>query len=286
MPAVSLHPGDCLDVLRMLPTASVDAVVTDPPYPEIDREYGRWTEAEWHELMRGVVTECRRILKPRGSAMFVLQPNSEHVGRMRPWLWEFMAWTSREWNQVQDLWWWNINAPTTVHCHRNYGLSRPSIKACVWLGDSDCYRNQNNVLWSESQVSIEKRMSSRCSNNIEYRSSGLSYRNNRAYRVAEERKGVTSFNLLPIPSGGPRNPSFGHPAATPPDICNWWIRYISPPDGVVCDPFMGSGTTGIESVKLGMSFIGIERHLPYFNIARRRIAEAEAATPLFNGQLT
>lgn len=54
-PTIQLMHGDCLSLLPSIPSASVDAVISDPPYPEIDRDYGRWTEAEWHELMRGVV---------------------------------------------------------------------------------------------------------------------------------------------------------------------------------------------------------------------------------------
>jgi hypothetical protein len=101
---VTLVEGEALDLLRALPSASIDSVVTDPPYPCIDREYGRWTEAEWFALMDPVVEECRRVLKPTGSAVFVLQPNSERVGRMRTWLWEFMAKWGREWGMVQDAW--------------------------------------------------------------------------------------------------------------------------------------------------------------------------------------
>jgi hypothetical protein len=40
--------------------------------------------------MKEVATECRRVLKPKGSAVFILQPNYEAVGRMRLWLWEFV----------------------------------------------------------------------------------------------------------------------------------------------------------------------------------------------------
>jgi len=97
--------GDCLDILPTIPDASVDAVITDPPYPHIKRDYGTWTTKEWWEMVvEGVVPEVRRILKPTGSAVFILQPNSEKVGKMRGWLWEFMAWVCREWNMVQDAW--------------------------------------------------------------------------------------------------------------------------------------------------------------------------------------
>ncbi len=47
--------GDCREALKSLPSASVDAVITDPIYPEVDREYGRISEAAWHDLMRTVV---------------------------------------------------------------------------------------------------------------------------------------------------------------------------------------------------------------------------------------
>ena len=80
---------DCMDPevgLPSLPAGCVDAVITDPPYAEVARDYGRWTEDEWAAMMHAVVGEVRRVLKPTGSAMFVLQPNSEKVGKMRPWL--------------------------------------------------------------------------------------------------------------------------------------------------------------------------------------------------------
>jgi DNA modification methylase len=71
--------------MKKLAAKSIDAIITDPIYPEIDREYGRLTERQWHALMREVVAECRRVLKPKGSAVFILQPNAEKIGQMRLW---------------------------------------------------------------------------------------------------------------------------------------------------------------------------------------------------------
>lgn len=51
--------------------------------------------------------------------------------------------------------------------------------------------------------------------------------------------------------------------------------------GVVLDPFMGSGTTGVACVKLGRKFVGIELHEPYFDIACDRIAKAYAQPDMF-----
>lgn len=53
------------------------------------------------------------------------------------------------------------------------------------------------------------------------------------------------------------------------------------PDGAVCDPFMGSGTTGVASVKLGRKFIGIEIEPRYFDIACRRIEAAYREPSMF-----
>jgi hypothetical protein len=275
MSDVKLLHGDCLRLMADIPAGSVDCIVADPPYPCIDRPYGRMTEEEWHLMMRGVVEHSRRILKPSGSAVFILQPNSERVGRMRPWLWEFMAWTAREWNMVQDAWWWRFDTMPTAGAPED-GMLRQSLKACVWLGEPDCYRDQGAVLWEESDYNKAARLAGRCDKG----STPSKWRPNTTPRAIDQarvrasagvRGGVTPFNVLPFSTGRQRD---GHPAATPEPLCAWWIRYICPPGGVVCDPFMGSGTTGRAAVLLGRSFLGMERDAGYFAMARECIAEA------------
>ena len=120
--ATLLIHGDCRRELKKLRSGSIDAVITDPIYPEVRREYGRLTESQWHDLMHSVVGECRRVLKPNGSAVIILQPNYEKVGTMRLWLWDFVAWAGREWNLVQDCWWWAIDALPLAGVQRKYGL--------------------------------------------------------------------------------------------------------------------------------------------------------------------
>ncbi len=280
-PTVSLHLGDCREVLKGIPDESIDAVICDPPYPEIDRAYGRMTEPDWHEMMRSVVGETRRILKSKGSAVFVLQPNSERVGQMRPWLWEFMAWTAREWNQVQDVWWWNVTTLPEVHAIQGK-LMRPSLKACVWLGHPNCIRFQEDVLWEESLRNAQKRKTQRWQGRAESPSGhGVSVG---CFNAAEKRGGVTPFNVLPIPNSNSTNSagSHGHGAGTPYQLCDWWVRYITPLGGVVCDPFMGSGTVGLAALNRGRSFVGVEKMPEYHAIAERRIQAELQKTPLFD----
>ena len=60
---------------------------------------------------------------------------------------------------------------------------------------------------------------------------------------------------------------------------------MSDEGGLVLDPFMGSGTTGVACERLGRKFIGIEKEPRYFDIACRRIEEACKSQPLFAGQI-
>jgi site-specific DNA-methyltransferase (adenine-specific) len=67
-----------------------------------------------------------------------------------------------------------------------------------------------------------------------------------------------------------------HPTVKPTDLMRYLCRLVTPPGGVVLDPFMGSGSTGKAAMLEGFGFIGIEREADYVKIARARI---NAATP-------
>jgi site-specific DNA-methyltransferase (adenine-specific) len=63
-----------------------------------------------------------------------------------------------------------------------------------------------------------------------------------------------------------------HPTVKPIELMRWLCRLITPPGGLVLDPFAGSGTTGVAARMEGFDFIGIERDKTYAEIARARIA--------------
>jgi len=65
-----------------------------------------------------------------------------------------------------------------------------------------------------------------------------------------------------------------HPTVKPTDLMRYLCRLVTPPGGVVLDPFMGSGSTGKAAVLEGFRFIGIEREAEYVEIARTRIHAA------------
>ena len=70
-----------------------------------------------------------------------------------------------------------------------------------------------------------------------------------------------------------------HPTVKPIDLMRYLCRLITPPQGVVLDPFMGSGSTGIGAGLEGFDFVGIEREQEYFEIAKARI-EHWVSSPL------
>ncbi len=74
-----------------------------------------------------------------------------------------------------------------------------------------------------------------------------------------------------------------HPTVKPVELMRWLIRLVTPPGGLVLDPFTGSGTTGVAAHLEGVEFLGIEREAEYAEIARARIewwrANTDAGAP-------
>lgn len=71
-----------------------------------------------------------------------------------------------------------------------------------------------------------------------------------------------------------RGDTNNHPTVKPTDLMRYLCRLVTPPGGIVLDPFTGSGSTGRGAVLEGFQFIGIEREAEYVAIAWTRIAES------------
>lgn len=80
---------------------------------------------------------------------------------------------------------------------------------------------------------------------------------------------------------GETNPErVGHPTQKPLRLMKWCLGFLAEAQSIL-DPFMGSGTTGVAAVQMGRNFIGIEREPKYFDIACRRIEDAQRQGDLF-----
>ena len=92
------------------------------------------------------------------------------------------------------------------------------------------------------------------------------------YPVRNKRD-VWSINVKPCKEA--------HFATYPPELVSTCILAGCPESGIVLDPFMGSGTTGIVANKLGRHFVGIELNPEYVEMAERRIGLEEQQLKLF-----
>ena len=72
-----------------------------------------------------------------------------------------------------------------------------------------------------------------------------------------------------------------HPCPKPIAFMVWAVDVATLPNHTALDPFMGSGTTGVAAVQMGRKFIGIEREPKYFDIACRRIEDAQRQGDMF-----
>jgi site-specific DNA-methyltransferase (adenine-specific)/modification methylase len=72
-----------------------------------------------------------------------------------------------------------------------------------------------------------------------------------------------------------------HPTQKPEGLMKWCINHLPHDAQIILDPFMGSGTTGVAAVQMGRKFIGIEREEKYFDIACKRIEDAQRQGDMF-----
>lgn len=94
--------------------------------------------------------------------------------------------------------------------------------------------------------------------------------------IATESGGASRFFYCAKASKSERNRGLenstnGHPTVKPIKLMEYLIKLITPPNGVVLDPFMGSGSTGVAAKNLGFDFVGMELDQEYFEIAEKRI---------------
>lgn len=72
-----------------------------------------------------------------------------------------------------------------------------------------------------------------------------------------------------------------HPTVKPPELMQWLVRMVTPPGGLVLDPFAGTGTTGAACQREGFSAVLIEQSAAYVADIRRRLLAIDAEAPLF-----
>jgi DNA modification methylase len=103
---------------------------------------------------------------------------------------------------------------------------------------------------------------------------GFNRRDSRIAMNGGDSGSVSRFFYCAKASKSDRGADNVHPTVKPTDLMRYLCRLVTPPGGVVLDPFMGSGSTGKAACLEGFNFIGIERESQYFDIACKRIEQA------------
>jgi len=104
-------------------------------------------------------------------------------------------------------------------------------------------------------------------------------------KFPNENGSTSRFFYCAKTSQSDRNDGNNHPTVKPTELMSYLCRLITPPNGIVLDPFMGSGSTGKGAILEGFDFIGMELDPEYVEIAKSRITRAQAEYQEIKAQL-
>ena len=259
--------GDSLTELKKFPTECIDTVICSPPYYAL-RDYhvqGQLglepTYQEYISKLISVFDEVKRVLKKEGSLWIVLADcyNKNKSLNCIPERFA-VAMTDNGWCLRNRIVWQKPNAVPS------------SIKDRFTIDYENVYFFTKSRRGYYFETQYEPGLSG-----IRYvRFGGNKYPGNvgrRSYsgnlwRPNINAKGRIKRSVWKIPTQ-PYNSQ--HFAVFPEKLIETPIRAGSPPEGIILDPFCGSGTTGIVAYKNGRKFIGIELNPEYIKLAEKRL---------------
>lgn len=260
-----LH-GDCRELLKTLPSASVDLVITSPPYADQRKStYGGISPDNYVEWFLPIAAELFRVVKPSGS--FVLNIKEKVVDGQRHtyvlelivemkkqgWLWtEEYIWHKRncypgKWpNRFRDAW------ERCLHFtkEKNFAMYQESVMVPTGDWAKSRLKNLSETDKRRDNSKVESGFGKKISNWI---GRDMAYPTNVLHFATE---------------CGNKN----HPATFPLELPSWFIRLFTQPDDVVLDPFIGSGTTAEAAKRAGRHYLGIELSAEYVALAESALS--------------
>ena len=275
-----IHCGDAAEQLSKIPPATIDCVVTSPPYFR-QRDYansgqlGReGTAQEYVEQLTRIFREVQRALKPSGSLWLVLGDKYlDGVQLGIPWR-VALALLDDGWILRSDVIWHKPNAmpsavkdrPTTDH---EYIFLLTKSKKYYY--DADAIREPHVTFSEESRMRGGRRHFHRRGGTPERgKNGGASNLHDGRWDQAFHPLGRNKRTVWSIPLSKFRGAHF---AVFPENLVTTCILASCPPGGVVMDPFLGSGTTVCVAAKLERHYIGIDCSAEYCEIARQRLKQ-------------
>lgn len=295
----TLYLGDCLEILPTLP--KVDAILTDPPYGVLDEA---WDRMDTRELARFTMGWASRIaLHSEYSMVFFGERTRSTVcpileaiyPDVRQIIWNkgggqiaedrlFYSYESVFYCHPEDT--WEVAEPKSLEVGQLIakarcaaGLSRGGIDMLVRGKKTGlCFRWEEGACFPTEQQAdvLRKALPLGPEFDKAMAEAKMATASVVALARAEARqraaKGVDVISCAP-PS------SRHHPTEKPVPLLEILLEIL--PGGVALDPFMGSGSTGVACMGLGRPFIGVEKEPKYFEIACKRIEDAQRQERLF-----
>jgi DNA modification methylase len=294
MNANRIIQGDSLAVLKTLPSDSIDCCVTSPPYYQL-RDYGvkgqigrEETPEKYAKRLRAVFREVYRVLKPEGTFWLNISDSYWHgragVGDYKkkdmvgiPWL---LAFTLRRdgWYLRSDIIWVKANTvPESVkdRCTRSYE------HVFLLTKSSKYYYDYLAIAEPIKEASVRRMRNARGSASGKYARGVPGYAPQRIFKplAADETRDIPTLcnkrDVWHINNSGYKGAHF---ATFPLKLAETCILAGCPLDGIVLDPFFGSGTTGLAAQQSGRRYLGIELNGVYCELARTRIDGVDRAS--------
>ena len=249
---------DCVEGMKQLPGNSIDLVVTSPPYDNI-RKYNGFAYN-----LHATGKEIYRILKEGGIAVMVIQDQTRNFGK-----------TLTSFRTIVD-WCDNIGFKL-FECviYRKYGSEGAWWKLRFRVDHEYMpifLKGKKPQYFNKAPLKIPSKHGGKVmTGSGSRRTDGKT--NPRVTRAINPMKcRGTIWNYL---MAGDKNPlKRKHPAPFPDQIPIDFIQCFCPENGIILDPFMGSGSSGVAAKKLKRKFIGFEISEEYCQIAKQRIAQA------------
>lgn len=283
--------GDADDLLTDLPTASVDCIVTSPPYYsqrdyDTDAQIGtEKTPEQYIERLVAIFSEARRVLKETGTFWINLGDKYQD-GRLLGMPWRVaIALQESGWILRNDVIWRKPNAMphsaknrlTTDHEYIFFFTKKPSS----YYYDQDSIREEHITFSDRSQMKGGRNHFGKNGGTPEKgKNGGNSNLHDGRWDQAFHPLGRNKRTVWDVPLSKFRGAHF---AVFPEKLIEPCILAGCPPNGIVLDPFFGAGTTGVVANKLGRSYLGIELNPEYVKIAETRIHDVQQEFTEFFG---
>ena len=258
---IDLRHGDCLEIMKSFENDYIDLTVTSPPYDNL-RTYNN--SLEWGEhIWKPVIKELYRITKDGGVVVWVVGDATIKGSETGTSFKQALYFMECGFNLHDTMIWHKPNAMPQVDKSRN------------------CQCFEYMFIFSKGKpnsTNIIKILTKNAGKTIKRKT--LQNENmNKKERTDTTKKTRLAFNVYSLNVGGKKEAE--HPALFPEQLAKDHITTWSNENDIVFDPFMGSGTTGKMALLKNRKFIGIEKDLNYFNIAKKRIKKTVYQPELF-----